>query len=356
MMNSHRWRLSGALTSVACLAATLLASSAQASPALNPQPLPPGASTTVTAQALTGGGRKQAQMSIGVSGYWTAARMAHARSGDTLVPQLRRATSYRSVSPTGSPGVVAPTLPSRPVYKRTLALNSARVASRLMPLSVSASATVGRAFFHNPATGYDYSCSASALNSGSKELVLTAGHCVHGGQGGQWMTNWVFVPEYDYGYQPYGQFSAKYLTTFNAWISSSDHTRDVGMVTVWPNNNRALVNTVGGNGLAWNFSYDQAITILGYPAAAPYDGGWQQYCQGTTDRVGWWPFLQNRIEMQCGFTGGSSGSPWLMQYNNSTGLGYANGAMSTLSSGGWNAASYFDDGVHNMFTLVANRT
>ena len=99
-------------------------------------------------------------------------------------------------------------------------------------LAVSASATVGRAFFHNQTNGLDYSCSASALNSGSKELVLTAGHCVHGGAGGTWMTNWVFVPLYNYGSQPYGQWSAKYFTTFNSWISSSDLNRDVAMVTM----------------------------------------------------------------------------------------------------------------------------
>jgi len=61
----------------------------------------------------------------------------------------------------------------------------------------------------------------------------------------------------------------------------------------------------------------QYVTILAYPAAAPYDGGWQQYCRGTTSRPGFWPLLENRIQSRCGFTGGSSGAPWLRNYDGS---------------------------------------
>ncbi len=113
------------------------------------------------------------------------------------------------------------------------------------------------------------------------------------------------------------------------------------------------MNVVGGNGLAWNWGFYNPVTILGYPAEYPYDGGWQQYCQGTTTRFG----SEYKVALQCGFTGGSSGGPWLLQYDNNTGLGYANGAMSTLEpSTGWNRASYFDDSVYNMYTSVANLT
>jgi V8-like Glu-specific endopeptidase len=276
--------------------------------------------------------------------------MAHARSGDSLAPKPSATPTTQSGKPTGAPGSIAPTTAKKPAPEGRRAAHSLKGVSTL---AASASATVGRAFFHNPVNGYDYACSASALNSGSKELVLTAGHCVHGGAGGTWMTNWVFVPLYNYGSQPYGQWSAKYFTTFNSWMSSSDLSRDVGMVTVYPNSSGALVNVVGGNGLAWNWGFYNPVTILGYPAEYPYDGGWQQYCQGTTTRFG----SEYDVALQCGFTGGSSGGPWLLQYDNNTGLGYANGAMSTLEpSTGWNRASYFDDAVYNMYTSIANVT
>jgi V8-like Glu-specific endopeptidase len=334
MFDRRRWPVAGLVAAGAVvLGMTAMAPAQAASPAG-----PAQASTTVAAS----------RAGLAAS-YWTTDRMAHALPGDLLAPKPTAATGH-AVPRTGAPGSVAPSAAAKPL--------KAPAAAHAKPggvstLAVSASATVGRAFFHNQTDGLDYSCSASALNSGSKELVLTAGHCVHGGAGGTWHSNWVFVPLYNYGSQPYGQWSAKYFTTFNSWISSSDLDRDVGMVTVYPNGSGALVNVVGGNGLAWNWGFYNAITILGYPAQAPYDGGWQQYCQGTTTRFG----SEYKVALQCGFTGGSSGGPWLLQYDNNTGLGYANGAMSTLDySTGWNRASYFDDSVYNMFASVANLT
>jgi len=256
---------------------------------------------------------------------------------------------------TGAPGSTPASAAERPTNLPAGAAQAMGLRPTDVHPMVNASATVGRAFFHDPVDGRDHACSASALNSGSKLLVITAGHCVHRGQGGQWMQNWIFVPLYNYGAQPYGSWSAKWLTTFDSWISSSNLDRDVGFVTVWPNSaGRRLVDVVGGNGLSWNYSYNESVTILAYPAEAPYDGGWQQYCQGTTDRPGFWPFLENKIELHCGFTGGSSGGPWLRVYNGT--WGNVNGVMSTLSSDGWNKSSYFDDSVHNVYVSVADRT
>lgn len=331
MFHRRQWSVAGLLAGVVALAVATVTPAQAASTAA-------GAGVSTVA----------AKSSASASGYWTSQRMANARSGDQLAP---KAAGTATQAPRGGTrGSVAPSMPTKPLQSQGTAHSRSGDVSMM---AVSASATVGRAFFHNPSNGYDYSCSASALNSGSKELVLTAAHCVHGGAGGTWMTNWVFVPLYNYGSQPYGQWSAKYLTTFNSWISSSDLSRDVGMVTVYPNGSGALVNVVGGNGLAWNWGFYNPVTILGYPAEYPYDGGWQQACQGTTTRFG----SEYDVALQCGFTGGSSGGPWLLQYDNNTGLGYANGAMSTLEpSTGWNRASYFDDAVYNMYTSVANVT
>lgn len=337
MFNRRRWPVAGLLAAVVAVGmATVAPVSAGAAPAGLAQ-----ASTTV---AASGSG-------LAAQAYWSTDRMAHALSGDLLAPKAGGTSAAKPAPQTGARGSVAPSTATKPITKARGMAHSR--SSDVSTLAVSASATVGRAFFHNPSNGLDYACSASALNSGSKELVLTAGHCVHGGAGGTWMTNWVFVPLYNYGSQPYGQWSAKYFTTFNSWMSSSDLNRDVGMVTMFPNGSGALVNVVGGNGLAWNWGFYNPVTVLGYPAEYPYDGGWQWACQGTTTRFG----SEYTVALQCGFTGGSSGGPWLLQYDNNTGLGYANGAMSTLEpSTGWNRASYFDDSVYNMYASVANLT
>jgi V8-like Glu-specific endopeptidase len=310
--------------------------------------------TSVVSAPVTGGtphaGHPASPTSTVIS-YWTVERMRRAVPVEepTLTagpPAATPAADRARAKPAGSTSPSAPapgtTTPARALAGSELAVSAA----------VNASATVGRVFFHDPSDGRDHSCSGSALNSNSKRLVITAGHCVHGGSGRAYMQNWVFVPLYDHGARPFGTFSARTFRTFNAWTGSSSRDHDIAMVTTWNNErNQVLINTVGGNGLSWNYSRSIFLTILAYPADPPYDGTWQQYCQGTTRRVS---LFDGRIELRCGFTGGSSGGPWLRAYNNATGLGNVNGIMSTLTTTGWNRSSYFDDKVKSMLDATAN--
>ncbi|WP_320064886.1 hypothetical protein [Micromonospora sp. RTGN7] len=335
-----------AVTASAALAAVMTLGGAGAAQAA-PEQDASGAATASTAKASVSAAAARSGQSVAdqASNYWTPERMRTAISADTLVKKAdtKSGTALGPTGPARSVPAAAPTVSSNALGKTA--------AGGGMGTNVNASATVGKVFFYNPANGGNYVCSAGTVNSGSKLLVMSAGHCVHGGAGGQWMQNWVFVPYYNYGSAPYGQWSAKYLTTFNAWINSSDLSRDVSWITVWPNSsNQALVNVVGGNGIMANYPYQQFITILAYPAAPPYDGGWQQYCQGNSYQSG------NKMAMNCGFTGGSSGSLWLQGYSDSTTLGNVDGIMSTLDGAGVNRSSYFDTAVWDVYVSVANRT
>ncbi|MGI5215372.1 trypsin-like serine peptidase [Plantactinospora sp. CA-290183] len=310
------------------------------------------AAATVSASARSGA-RAGASTADQAASYWTPERMRSAISADTLVNGVKSSAPTRA-KPTGPAYSVPPAAPVKPAVAGLAGAASAGNATDRAGVAVNASASVGKVFFHNPANGGNYVCSAGTVNSGSRLLVMTAGHCVHGGQGGQWMQNWVFVPLYNYGAEPYGRWSAKWLTTFNAWINDSNLERDVAYVTVWPNaSGQRPVDVLGGNGLSVNYSFQQFVTILAYPQAPPFDGGWQQYCQGTTSRPGTWPFQEYKIQLRCGFTGGSSGAVWLRAYNGN--LGYVNGVMSTLNSSGWNKSPYFDTAVADVYNSVANR-
>jgi V8-like Glu-specific endopeptidase len=283
--------------------------------------------TTTTGAALTAGVARAR-----VSTYWTAARMRSATPLTAIPAQARSATpAPTALGPAGAP---APAVGSAPA-----------TASDLQAQPVDASVTVGRVFFSNPVatanvSAGNHSCSGSVLKSPSKQLVVTAGHCAHGGAGGVYYENWIFVPGYDTGNQPFGQFAAKQFRTFASWVDSSDFDRDVSMVTTYPNAYGALVDVVGGNGLAWNLPKVLPITVLAYPADPPFTGDTQQFCTGTSTDLG------NTIGLRCGFTGGSSGAPWLTDYDGST--GQVNGVMSTLSGDGTNATSYFDTAVKEM--------
>lgn len=305
-----------------------------------------------TVQAMHAGG--QTQTPAATAAYWTPERM---RTATPAVPGARNRRNDAQPASPGQPGNYPPAKPTSPSaqFEQQRAHQATRISgSDTGTLAVNASPTVGRVFFFDPSDGRNHSCSASSLNSGSRLLVITAGHCVHGGSGRQWMESWVFVPYYNNGSQPYGTFSAKWLTTYTEWINNSSMHFDTAMVTVWPNEyGQRLVDAVGGNGLAWNWPRDIYLTILAYPADPPYDGTWQWYCQGNVRRVS---LFDPRIEIKCGFTGGSSGGPWLKDYDNTTLLGYVNGNMSTLTSDGWNRSPYFNNNVKSMFDHVADRT
>ncbi|WP_206792850.1 hypothetical protein [Amycolatopsis sp. MtRt-6] len=81
------------------------------------------------------------------------------------------------------------------------------------------------------------------------------------------------------------------------------------------------VNAAGGHGFRVNGSYSRYVHIAGYPGDRD-SGEVQWYCWGTTDR---WPSA-NAYRLGCNFGGGSSGGPWLEDYQ-PNGLGYVISAM-----------------------------
>ena len=218
------------------------------------------------------------------------------------------------------------------------------------PAALTAPALQGKVFFHNAVNGLDYACSASSINNPARDMVLTAGHCVHGGAGGAFHTNWVYVPLYNNGSRPYRTWSAAYLTTFNGWMNSSDLNYDVGVVNVAPLNGQRLVDVVGGEGLGYNYGYSQSVTIWGYPSAFGYNGEWPYYCSGVgTYNTG------GRVGAGCSLVEGASGGPWLINYNATSGLGTQYAVTSTRSDPPGSIQSpYFDSKIQSIYNATAN--
>ena len=99
---------------------------------------------------------------------------------------------------------------------------------------------------------------------------------------GTWHTQWTFVPGYDNGNAPYGQWTAKTTLTTPQWEASEDINYDVGMAVVNPLDGQRLTDVVGAQGIAFNQPKNQNMYTFGYPAAAPYDGTKLIYCSGST--------------------------------------------------------------------------
>ncbi|WP_214322418.1 trypsin-like serine peptidase [Nonomuraea sediminis] len=252
--------------------------------------------------------------------YWTPQKMEAAKPLDAPQPKrnLRMAVGGPGEPTDGTPWTAPPTSPGGNPKPEPQAANSGGAAWTGGGAVVK---TTGRIFFTYQ--GRNASCSGSAVTSANKSVVLTAGHCVK--LGGDYHTNWVFVPGYDQGQRPYGTWAATKLITTPQWDSSEDINFDVAAAVVAPLQGKSLTDAVGGQGVAFNQGRRVQMHAFGYPAAAPYDGSKLIYCAGRTFD----DFLMSKDHgLTCNMTGGSSGGPWFQNFNESTGLGTQNSVNS----------------------------
>jgi V8-like Glu-specific endopeptidase len=288
------------------------------------------AATVVRAEAT--GAKDFAALKAENDAYWTPERMRNAKPADKAFREPGKETD-QDVRPGPAADLTTPA-------KGKAGADDARAA-------VTATPTLGKIFFHDQTDGEDYVCSGSTINNPTANLVSTAGHCVHHGDGGAWHSQWRFVPYYDHGATPYGVWYAHWLTTFNGWTEDGDYDWDVAYVNVWDNGGALLVQQVGGNGLRVNYPKTVYVTIMGYPAEPPFDGQWQYYCQGNT-----YPrWFTDQIGFDCLMTGGSSGGPFFQDYDGY--LGYVNGVISN-GPDETSYSPYFDTDVANLYNEVKN--
>ncbi|ARE75726.1 peptidase [Streptomyces sp. Sge12] len=235
-------------------------------------------------------------------GFWTAERMRSATPLDvTAVPGRSRTPVATSATPTA----IAPTAAASPTAFPQA--GGAWTGGAVVKTS-------GRVFF--TMGGRTASCSGDSITSANGSTVITAGHCVK--YQGAWHTNWVFVPAYNNGSAPYGQWSATKTFATDQWAASEDMNMDVGLAVVAPLNGNTLSQTVGAQGILFNGGYNKKMYSFGFPAAAPYDGTKLVYCSGNSGK----DFLLTKDHsLGCNMTGGSSGGPWFQDFNEATGLG-----------------------------------
>jgi V8-like Glu-specific endopeptidase len=128
--------------------------------------------------------------------------------------------------------------------------------------------------------GVNYVASGTLIDS---RHVITAGHVVHGGQGGQWSTNMVVVPAYANTNEPFGRANAVTMWTWTNWINHSDFAHDVGLIRL----DRPIGALTGWHGYGYNnncgFFTGGSWHHAGYPAESPFNGLQMFYRYGTYD-------------------------------------------------------------------------
>jgi hypothetical protein len=237
-----------------------------------------------------------AQDKTAVQRYWTAERMRNAIPAD------------RTLAGTFAPAAA-------PRKKKRAAAQQVPPPYTSQPTS-----TNGKVFFTDD--GLNYVCSGTALLSGNKSVVWTAGHCVHDGASG-FHTNWSFVPAYADGSRPYGTWTARTLLTTSGWANGGDFSFDNGAAVVNTNGGQSLTDVVGGRNPSFNYARNQSYAAHGYPAGPPFNGQRLWVCNS--------PLIYDdtsanppTMGIDCDMTGGSSGGGWI-----------AGGAVASVNSYGY---------------------
>lgn len=249
--------------------------------------------------------------------YWTPARMQAA------IPMQAPQSNGKATPATPGKGSANPSGVGQP------ALPSKAYATQIPHSEYSQFpySTVGKVFFTDPATGYNYVCSGASVNGTNLNVVDTAGHCVVAGGSGangatpDWYTNWEFCPQYFKGKTPVGCWAEYQPWSWSEWTVNGSFEDDFGDVAVYPNAYGNLDNVVGGTGWLYGGSATVTFTDLGYPAASPFNGKLMYSCKSSGTSYSYDDGYV--VKTKCNMTGGSSGGPWLIKHSGT--FGYVNG-------------------------------
>ncbi|MFJ3663639.1 trypsin-like serine peptidase [Streptomyces sp. NPDC090119] len=142
-------------------------------------------------------------------------------------------------------------------------------------------------------------CTASVVHSPAHDLLVTAAHCVtHTG------SRLFFAPGYRDGRAPYGMWPVGEWVLPERWTADRDEDSDVAFAHVGEVDGRRVEDVVGGNRFAaGTVAGASAVTLFGLPDA-------RETPVMCTDR----PVARGRTQQRVhcpGFSGGTSGSPWL---------------------------------------------
>lgn len=228
--------------------------------------------------------------------YWTPQRMASARPLDLVLdrggePRLGLGRAAQPVATASFSGVPEPAAP---------------------PYSFN-----GRLFIRvGNQQGY---CSGTAIDSPTRRLVLTAGHCVNAGaelHGNRWYRDLLFVPAYNGGEMPFGAFPARPGKVFSPrqWRFHDNRDFDLGAFLTYPNKRgELLADAVGGGAaIALDRPRQEEFATFGYP----HRFEWMQTCTGGyagDDRSSYRDPGPPTLGVGCQWVPGASGGGWLVE-------------------------------------------
>lgn len=149
----------------------------------------------------------------------------------------------------------------------------------------------------------DHTCTASVVASKTRDLLITAAHCISGDGSGVSV-----APGYDAGSTPYSVWPVTAVFVDPAWELGQDAAHDVAILRVAAgtedDGSRALQDETGANLLGSTATPSTTVTVQGFNL------GIDDHAISCTTGLG---SAQSNPTFRCGgYVGGSSGSPWLV--------------------------------------------
>jgi hypothetical protein len=195
-----------------------------------------------------------------------------------------------------------------------------------------------------------YTCSGTIVDSPSRSLMMTAGHCV-AERGYGTASKVVFVPAYAEGHRPFGTWVFNRIVTLKSWRKRGNFNYDFAGVVMAPLNGVALQDAVGAAvPLATNLPPEQTYVATGYPAnRLDSEAMWR--CTGAFAGFDPRPIPNgpDPIAMGCDMNEGASGGGWQV-----------NGHLNSVSSFGYGDhpdvlfGPYFGNKTRELYDAVAN--
>jgi V8-like Glu-specific endopeptidase len=200
------------------------------------------------------------------------------------------------------------------------------------------------ALFENDETGAHF-CTASVVASPGEDLLITAAHCISDGDGTGYKQDIVFIPGYRDGAAPYGVWTPQSLLVAPQWAASADPDFDVGFIVLRPHDGQNIQQVLGANQLGYDTGYQYLVRVTGYPSGE----GAPIACVNWTSRQS-----PTQLQFDCdGYTGGTSGSPWVTGFDPRTRTGTIVGVIGGYQQGGntpsVSYSAYFSSGIYQLY-------
>ena len=169
-------------------------------------------------------------------------------------------------------------------------------------------------------------CSGTVVTGGGADLVVTAAHCVTPGPGRTGYADLEYAPAFRNGTAPYGVWKAARVTVDPRWTEDADPDLDVAFIELAPRDGRRVADVVGAERIAFGGPGRGTVRLTGYPDGADDP----LTCLGTmTQRE------DGQLRVECtGYATGTSGTPWLTDFDPVTRTWAVVGVIAGYQEGG----------------------